>query len=111
MEPVSLADARLETKLLITGAVAAVLAILGVYFGMDIAHFVQSLYYPESGRGYAFFSSLGYQIFGLPILALIYLRRNNCHQKGCPWIGRYPAVEGNGWHYCRRHHTDNGVHK
>lgn len=37
--------------------------------------------------------------------------KNNCHSPGCPRIGKFPAVEGGGWHYCRRHHTTNGVHR
>lgn len=37
-------------------------------------------------------------------------RRFNCHDPKCWRIGRYPSTDGKGWHYCRHHHNDNGVH-
>lgn len=65
-----------------------------------------------NGAWYLFHSGIGgilERLLELVVIGGILLRRHNCHHKGCPWIGRYPAVEGNGWLYCRHHHKDNGV--
>lgn len=34
-----------------------------------------------------------------------HLRQINCHEEGCPWIGRYP-VAGGAFKYCGKHHPD-----
>jgi hypothetical protein len=60
---------------------------------------------------YLFWSGIGSileRLVELAVIGGILLRKHNCHSAGCPWIGRFPANEGNGWLYCRRHHATNG---
>lgn len=69
-------------------------------FGLDNA----------SGAAYLFWSGFGALVIppltsSLPIV-LVLLRKHNCHQHRCPWVGRYP--ERDGWHYCRKHHRNDG---
>ena len=47
----------------------------------------------------------------LVVIGGILLRRHNCHARGCPRMGHFPAVEGGGWQYCRKHHKTNGEHQ
>lgn len=63
---------------------------------------------------YGFFSGFGgilERLIELIVLGGILLFKVNCHHKRCPWVGRYPDVEGKGWKYCRRHHATDGVQK
>lgn len=77
-----------------------------------------STWYPESGRGYAFFSSGGGPLFLLSQLALLvamatgiiaWYRRNECHADTCRRIA-HRTVHGTDddgrpvtYHLCRRH--------
>lgn len=76
-------------------------------------------WYPESGRGYAFFSSGGGPLFLLSQLALLvtmaagliaWYRRNECHVDSCRRIahrqaaGTDPQGRPLALHLCRRHH-------
>jgi hypothetical protein len=47
-----------------------------------------------------FFSGCGWAVHGI-----VTYRHADCHQHGCPWIGRYP-VAGGPYKACRRHHPD-----
>lgn len=75
-------------------------------------------WYPESGRGYAFFSSGGGPLFLLSQLALVgamtgaliaWYRRNECHVDPCRRIAHRMAhgTDDDGrpvtYHLCRRH--------
>ena len=65
------------------------------------------------GAWYLFWSGFGSlfeRTIELVVIGGILLRKHNCHSRGCPRIGRFPAVEGGGWQYCRKHHTTNGEH-
>ena len=44
----------------------------------------------------------------LVVIGGILLRKHNCHSRRCWRVGRFPAVEGGGWQYCRRHHSNDG---
>lgn len=44
------------------------------------------------------------------VIGGILLYHHNCHQPGCLWLGKYPAAEGGGWKYCKKHHKTGGVH-
>lgn len=65
-----------------------------------------------TGRWYAFWSGFGSDLQEFAILGAMVAgyRKINCHYKGCPRIGRFPAIEGQGWHYCKVHHNTNGIH-
>ena len=67
-----------------------------------------------SGPWYAFWSGFGgdLTIFaGLFAIAGSFLRKHNCHVKGCWRIGRHP-VDGTQYVVCRRHHPDDSpTHK
>jgi hypothetical protein len=61
-----------------------------------------------AGRWYGFWSGFGgilERLIELAVIALILLRRHNCHAQGCLRIGRAP-VEGTPWHVCWRHHPE-----
>lgn len=65
----------------------------------------QIVHNPMSGRGYAFWSGIG---SGSPILAgvFVFLRKHNCHVKGCPRI-QFKAHPDDPSHLvCRRHHKE-----
>jgi len=67
-----------------------------------------------AGMWYAFwsgFGSIAERGIDLAVIGGLIYHRNNCHQRGCPRLGRFPAVECGGWHYCRKHHTTNGEHQ
>ena len=75
---------------------------LGVDFGVPYGHWIWYNFWSGFGSDLQEFSVLG-------AVGAIYLKIN-CHQQGCPRIGRFPAIEGQGWHYCKTHHTTNGIH-
>jgi hypothetical protein len=70
-----------------------------------VLRYLQGLYYPESGRGYAFFSSLGPGITSLAGVGVIagMWRRINCHEPRCWRVGRY-HIGGGQFTVCARHH-------
>lgn len=57
----------------------------------------------ESGPWYGFFSGFGSDLSEVAILGAVLgaYRKHNCHEKGCPRIGRH-VVDGTPW--CNRHH-------
>lgn len=57
------------------------------------------------------FGSILERLLELSVIGYILLRKHNCHTRRCWRIGKFPDVEGKGWHYCRRHHNDDGVQK
>jgi len=75
---------------------------LGVDFGVHYGSWVW----------YNFWSGFGSDLQEFAIIGLAYgaFHKMNCHSPGCPWVGKYPAVEGNGWHYCKKHHKNGGIH-
>lgn len=67
----------------------------------------------EPGSYYGFWSGFGSileRVVELLVIGFILLRKHNCHERGCPRMGRFPALEGGGWSYCRKHHRTNGEH-
>jgi hypothetical protein len=53
---------------------------------------------------YGFWSGPGSiieRLIELAVIGGILWRKHNCHQPGCPRIGRFPDGQ---WHVCRRHH-------
>jgi hypothetical protein len=66
----------------------------------------------EPGVYYAYWSGFG-SVIPWSLLALggvvgvliAFLRKVNCHERGCPLIGRFPIAGGN-FHYCGKHHPD-----
>jgi nitrite reductase/ring-hydroxylating ferredoxin subunit len=58
-------------------------------------------------RSYNFWSGIGSDITEFAVLGWLYafLRKHNCHAKGCPRIGRH-AVSGTDYVVCRKHHPD-----
>lgn len=68
----------------------------------------------ETGPFYGFWSGFGSileRLVELFVIGFILLFHHNCHKKGCPRMGRFPANEGGGWKYCRKHHSTNGEHQ
>ena len=61
-----------------------------------------SFWWPEAGRGYAFWSSFGSCLAYFSIIGLIY-RKINCHVTGCLRVGIH-HVEGTSYFTCRKHH-------
>jgi hypothetical protein len=60
------------------------------------------------GTPYLFYSGVGgiiERLLELAVLALILLRRHNCHVTRCYRIGRAP-VQGTPWHVCWHHHPE-----
>lgn len=72
-----------------------------------IVAFDHWIFHPLLGRGYQFWSGIGSDIAEVTLIFGVYafLRKNNCHTKGCWRIGRHP-VEGTGYVVCRKHHPD-----
>lgn len=73
---------------------------------MILWHWISSLWWPESGRGYALGSSWAGDTGTLSIFGLLYLnwKRHNCHEPGCPRVGRNVlVVEGHHQLYCHKH--------
>lgn len=54
------------------------------------------------------FAGIMERLVELAVIGWVLLRKHNCHQPGCPFIGRFPGQE-QGWHYCRRHHQSAGA--
>lgn len=65
-----------------------------------------------SGPFYGFWSGSGSDVGEIAIIGgmVTLVRKHNCHTRGCWRVGRFPAIEGGGWGYCRRHHSTNGEH-
>jgi hypothetical protein len=66
-------------------------------------HWIQLLWWPETGQGYAFTSSIGSDLGELAIFGAIYgaWRKHSCHTPHCWRIGRH-IVNGTPW--CNKHH-------
>lgn len=71
----------------------------------------------DNGTGFPYLEWSGFLSIWIPPLlsslafAAVYARHHNCHARGCMRLGRFPAVEGGGWAYCRRHHAHGGEHR
>jgi hypothetical protein len=59
---------------------------------------------------YGFWSGFGsvipwalFSMGGIITGAWVGIRKVNCHEKGCPRVGRYPDA-GGAFHYCGKHH-------
>jgi hypothetical protein len=65
------------------------------------------IFHPLVGRGYQFWSGIGGGFMDLALCGWLYafLRKHNCHTKGCWRIGRH-VVEGTPFVVCRKHHPD-----
>lgn len=74
--------------------------------GLLHALFIGS-WWPPSGRGYAFWSSIGSDFGEITIAGGVaaWWHHVNCHTRGCWRIGR-EHVDGTTWVVCRRHHPD-----
>jgi hypothetical protein len=69
-------------------------------------HWLQSLYWPETGKGYALGSSWAGDtgIFAAFSMTYILWKRHNCHKPGCPRISNHiHVVDGHHDQYCRKH--------
>lgn len=95
---------------------AAVIALIWVLYPLEpFQHYLalKTGTLNEPGEYYGFWSGFGSvmeRLVELAVIGAILLWKHNCHQPGCPYPGKFPAVEGGGWHYCRKHHTTGGVH-
>lgn len=88
---------------LLGGFAVTVLAfsdLLGIQRSLGIDGQASKNYAFVSGSGPMFIAALGFT--GLVVTAVHHL---NCHQAGCPRVGRYP-VAGGEYKVCRRHHPD-----
>lgn len=73
---------------------------------MILFHWLQSLYWPETGKGYALGSSWAGDTGTLSIFGLFWItwRRHNCHSPRCLRVGRHiKVVEGHHELYCPKH--------
>jgi len=69
-------------------------------------HWIQSLWWPETGKGYALGSSWAGDTGLFGVWGLLYLnwKRHNCHEAGCLRVGRHTIVAGDAHElYCRKH--------
>ena len=66
-----------------------------------------TLWWPESGHGYAFWSSFGSCLMYASIFVLVY-RKLNCHVTGCHRLGLH-HVRGTPYITCRKHHPDEAL--
>jgi hypothetical protein len=73
---------------------------------MILWRLISSLWWPETGRGYALGSSWAGDTGMFAVFGLLYVhwKRHNCHVERCPRIGRL-IVETEGHHdlYCSKH--------
>ena len=71
---------------------------------MLILHWLQSLYYPESGKGYALGSSWAGVNLGMFSVWYVLYKRHNCHSPRCARVGRHvKVVDGHHELYCQKH--------
>ena len=67
---------------------------------------VEWTWWPESGHGYGFFSSVGgtplFAVGGLTAIYRVYRKHTECHEGGCSKRGKY-VIEG-GVRCCDLHH-------
>jgi hypothetical protein len=71
-----------------------------------IFHWLQSLWWPMTGKGYALGSSWAGDTGTLAIFSLLYVnwRRHNCHGRYCPRIARHAVtMDGHEQLYCHKH--------
>lgn len=61
-----------------------------------------AFWWPETGHGYAFWSSFGSCLAYFGIFGLWY-RKFNCHVTGCKRLG-FHHVNGTAYITCRKHH-------
>lgn len=68
--------------------------------------------YLDVCKRYGYWSGFGsvfpWVLLGLGGVLGVFLtqwRHVNCHEKGCPWVGRY-QIAGGEFRYCGRHHPD-----
>jgi hypothetical protein len=64
---------------------------------------IQDMWWPESGYGYAIFSSIGGDTAILGAIA-VFWTRHNCHQHRCLRLAWHPDDEGHP--VCKVHHKD-----
>jgi len=69
----------------------------------SIFQWFHQLFWPESGQGYAFTSSIGSTFFIGSFFALAY-RKLVCQTPWCLRIGHHQTASGH--HLCRKHHPD-----
>lgn len=77
---------------------------LAVHLGIDVPGSgpAQRYNFYWSGFGSVFPWAMG--ILGAAVGAsAAYYRRHNCHDPGCPWLGRFPDAGGQ-FAYCGKHH-------
>jgi hypothetical protein len=74
---------------------------------LTVAHFFGTRNNDGNSSGYLFWSGVGSDLSELAMIGFLYafLRKHNCHSRGCWRIGRHP-VEGTGFVVCRKHHPD-----
>ena len=97
---------------------AAVFAALCIAAGLwwDLGHgqhwlaYQTGTYCGTTGTRYCYWSGFGsvfpwvaFSMGGIFAGLAVGLRKVNCHQPGCPRIGRYPDAGGS-FHYCGKHH-------
>ena len=64
------------------------------------------LLHSEHGNGYQWWSGPGSDL-GYATIAYALIRKHNCYEPRCPFIGHRLASDGH--HYCRRHHDRHHV--
>jgi hypothetical protein len=74
-----------------------------------IAHWLHWTFWPESGQGYAFTSSVLGGLGYLAILAVLW-RKLVCQSPYCFRMGHHPTADGQ-HHLCRHHHPDHPTRK
>lgn len=73
---------------------------------MWLSHLIQSLWWPETGKGYALGSSWAGDTGTLGIFGLLWVhwKRHNCHESGCPRVASHAVTEnGHEQLYCHKH--------
>ena len=71
---------------------------------MIIFHWINSLWYPESGEGYAIGSSWAGVNLGMFSVWYVLYKRHNCHEPRCHRVGRKVVVtDGHHELFCRKH--------
>lgn len=71
---------------------------------MLILHWLQSLYWPETGKGYALGSSWAGANVGFLSIWYVTWKRHNCHERRCLRVSRHAvSKDGHQQLYCHKH--------
>lgn len=73
---------------------------------MPIWHWIQSLWWPETGKGYALGSSWAGDTGAFAIFGVLYVnwKRHNCHESWCLRVSRHALTrDGHEQLYCHKH--------